>query len=632
MRIQLLTLIGAMLNTIGIAIAQQYDVASIPESLRKDAAVIVRQETQVYEVEGTKKGRLSYKLVLTVMNKGGDGHAEMAVVYDRFSPVSDIKASLYDASGSRIRQYKKADINDQSLISDYSIYEDTRVKHLRFLSASYPYTIEYSYVQEFDGFLTLPSWRPISSFEMAVEQSTFTLRCDPSYAFKKMQGNITTSDSSMVQGKKVLSWSCVQLPALAYEPLSAGFDNLVPWVTLSPTVFEYDKSRGQMANWKELGAWTYALSEGADVLSPKDKVRIQALVKDAPTDRDKIMRLYSYLQESTRYVSVQLGIGGFKPIAAEKVAQVGYGDCKGLSNYMKAMLQEVGIASHLVIIASGKSGLNPRYASIGQANHMILCVPTQNDTLFLECTSQHYPMGYIGNSNAGRPVLLLSASGGELVMTPEYTAEDNFQRRRIQVQLDVEAKASVHVMTNYGHAQFESALGMMLSDPVKQRRQIVENLGIPGMSLGKYSYVQSNKQEAVISEEINLTSDQLFSKGGDRLFLTLNLLNRRESVPTQLSNRKTDFRLAFQYADEDEVVYELPPGYQVEHLPADVTIVSDFGTYTATFTSSGNSITYHRKQQMNSRRFPRERYGDYVEFCKQVFQADKQKAVLVGLQ
>ncbi len=69
-----------------------------------------------------------------------------------------------------------------SLISDYSIYEDTRVKHLRFLSASYPYTIEYSYVQEFDGFLTLPSWRPISSFEMAVEQSTFTLRCDPSYA------------------------------------------------------------------------------------------------------------------------------------------------------------------------------------------------------------------------------------------------------------------------------------------------------------------------------------------------------------------------------------------------------------------------------------------------------------------
>ncbi|GGG72822.1 hypothetical protein GCM10007415_00130 [Parapedobacter pyrenivorans] len=617
-----------MVCAIGIAGAQSYDVSSIPEMLRKDAAVVVRQENQVFEVEGLKKGRLVYKLVLTVLNKAGDRHAEMAVVYDRFSPVSDIKATLYDAAGSPVRKYKKADIEDQSLVADYSIYEDTRVKYLRFLSTNYPYTIEYSYVQEFDGFLTLPSWRPISSFEMAVEASTFTLRCDPSYAFKQLQANVAVSDSAIVNGKKVLTWSSTQLPAFAHEPLSAGLDNLVPWVTLSPTAFEYDKSTGRMGNWNELGAWAYSLSEGTDVLSPADKARIQALIKDAPTDRDKIMRLYDYLQENTRYVSVQLGIGGFRPIAAEKVAQVGYGDCKGLSNYMKGMLQQAGIESHLVMIASGRPGLNPRYASVGQANHMILCVPTANDTLFLECTSPHYPMGYVGSSNAGRPVLLVTAGGGELAATPEYTAEDNFQRRHIQVRLDEQTGATVHITTAYGHAQFEGALGMMLTEPVEQRKRMVEGLGIPGMSLGEYRYVQADKQKPVITEEINLTSNQLISKGGDRLFLTLNLLNRREHIPTTLPNRKTDFKLEFQYTDEDEVVYELPSGYQVAHLPAAVAITTDFGTYSATFTYTGNTITYHRKQQMNSRRFAAGRYGDYVEFCKQVYQADKQKAVL----
>jgi transglutaminase-like putative cysteine protease len=629
---QLWALMGMLLCTIDIAGAQQFGVISIPEPLRKDAAVVVRQETQDYEVEGIKKGRLSYKLILTVMNKAGDRHAEMAILYDRFSPVSDIKASLYDATGQLVRQYKKADIKDQSLVSNYSIYEDTRVKHLQFLSTTYPYTIEYSYVQEFDGFLTLPSWRPISSFEMAVEQSTFTLRCDASYAFKQMQGNMTVTDSTVVNGKRVFSWSCAQLPAFAHEPLSAGLDDLVPWVTLSPNAFEYDKSTGKMGDWKEFGTWAYSLSKGTDVLSVADKTHVHALIKNAATDREKIIRLYKYMQENTRYVSVQLGIGGFRPIAAEKVAQVGYGDCKGLSNYMRGMLQEAGIKSYLVMIASGRPGLNPQYASVGQANHMILCIPTASDTLFLECTSQHYPMGYIGSNNAGRPVLLVTDAGGELAMTPEYTAEDNFQRRRIRVQLDEPGKAKVHIETDYGYAQFEGALGKMLTEPVEQRKRITEDLEIPGMSLGEYRYLQADKQEAMISEEINLTSGQLISKGGNKLFLTLNLLSRREHIPTSTPNRKTGFKLAFQYTDEDEVVYELPPAYQVEHLPTDIVITSDFGTYAATFIRSKNTITYHRKQQMNGKRFPPERYGDYVEFCKQVYQADKQKAVLTNIQ
>jgi len=605
-----------------------YDVAKIPEELKRDAIVVIRNEEQFFDIKSLGSGQYDYKVAITILNKAGDDFAEMAEVYDKFSSVYNIKATLYDASGKKIKDYKSSDIRDQSLISDFSIFEDNRMKLLKFVSLNYPYTIEYSYSKDYKGLLSLPSWRDLKGFGVAVEQSVYTIQKSKNYHFRYLTSSNLKTDSVAIGEKIQYKWKSSKVPAVVSEPLSIGLDNISSWVKASPNQFEYDGSTGNFNNWQNFGSWMYNLNQGGNKLPDATKALVQNLIGNAKTPQEKIRILYNHLQQNTRYVSVQLGIGGFRPILAEKVAQVNYGDCKALSNYMKALLNEAGIASNLIVIGNDMPSLNPNYSSMGQANHMILCVPLEKDTTFLECTSQYDPMGFIGYSNADRKVLMVTDKGGKIITTPAYQPKDNYQIRKTKITLAEDGTGILNLKSKYANAQFEENQRMMLLEPSEQRKRLVETSNIPIDEMISFKYEQPDKTLPIITEELNFKTNQIFSKSGEKIFLTINQVNRREHVPLKVDNRKTFFAVPFGYNDEDEISYTLPKGYSVEFIPKDISIVSEFGSYSAKFANKDNTLTYIRTQTMNNKKYAPEKYNELVDFYKKIFQADKQKAIL----
>ncbi|MDQ0638835.1 hypothetical protein QF042_002400 [Pedobacter sp. W3I1] len=617
------------LVSINSALAQiDYDVAKIPENLKKDAVAVIRNEESFFDVKGLGEAKMDYKVAITILNKAGEEYGEMAEGYDKFSSIYNIKATLYDAAGKKVKDYKSSDIKDQSLISDFSIFEENRLKLLKFVSITYPYTIEYSYSQDYKGLLYFPSWRDLKGFGVSVEKSAYTIQKAKNYKMRYIT-SLNLQTDSVINGEKVqYKWKSTNVAAVAEEPLSTDIDNISAWVKASPNQFEYDGSTGNFDNWKNFGSWLFTLNQGGNKLPEATKLMVQNLIKDAKTTKEKIRILYNHLQQNTRYVSVQLGIGGFRPILAEKVAQVNYGDCKALSNYMKALLNEAGIASNLIVIGNDMPSLNLNYSSMGQANHMILCVPLAKDTTFLECTSQYNPMGFIGYGNSDRNVLMVTEDGGKIVHTPAYNAKENYQIRKTKITLAEDGTASSEIKSTYGNAQFEENFSMTLMEPVDLRKKIIEESPIPVAELISYKYAQPDKTVPVLTEEINFKTNPLLTKGGDKLFLVINQVNRRESVPLKVEVRKTYFAVPFSYNDDDEISYILPKGYNVEFIPKDIAISSEFGSYSAKFSVKDNMIVYSRTQAMNNKKYPPEKYGEYVDFYKKIYQADKQKAVL----
>ncbi|NJK95564.1 MAG: hypothetical protein HC905_12260 [Bacteroidales bacterium] len=164
---------------------------------------------------------------------------------------------------------------------------------------------------------------------------------------------------------------------------------------------------------------------------------------------------------------------------ASDVDKYGYGDCKALSNYTKALLNAVGVESIYTEIANGPGKIiYPQFASMNQTNHVILCVPLEKDTMWLECTNQISPCGYIGMGNSNRYALLITKQGGKLVKTPEFNKNVNTQRSEITITLDDNGNASFCSSINFRGTNYDQVVAYTIMSEKERRDKIMKELSL----------------------------------------------------------------------------------------------------------------------------------------------------------
>ncbi len=73
---------------------------------------------------------------------------------------------------------------------------------------------------------------------------------------------------------------------------------------------------------------------------------------------------------------------------------------KDLTNYTKALLDLVGVTSYYSHIDANSDepvSFENDFASLEQGNHVILNIPNKDKDVWLECTSQTMPFGFLGD-------------------------------------------------------------------------------------------------------------------------------------------------------------------------------------------------------------------------------------------
>lgn len=634
----LLSLLLLLLSSTFI-LAQNYSVLMIPDSLRNENThVVVRKSDTKIEVVSLTKVNFSHTWAYTILDAQADNYfSRLVAYYDDFSKINKLEGALYDAMGTQIEKLKKSDIVDWLPDDGMSIAHDNRAKFAEFHATTYPYTVEFTIEKTYTATFFVPDWQPQISNDISVQNATFSLTSTVPLRIKQINIPNQKDNVEKTQNK---NWTVKNITAKKLEPFSPEWELQSANVYVAPTEFEIDGYTGSLNTWEDFGKWGVLLNKDRQTIPEELANKLNELVADAPNEYEKIRRIYKYLQDNTRYVSIQLGIGGWQPFPAQEVAEKKYGDCKALSNFTHAMLKSVGIESHYAFIRAGNDVPKMmRDFPSNQFNHAILCVPLKEkikgntqkaDTLWLECTNQTEAFAYQGGFTEDRDALLITPNGGKVVHTTIYKAEDNRILGTANVVLQEDGTANAEVRTEYGALQERSRKFLVEDSKEEQTKFLYKSIPINNVEIKESEMIRHKERIPFVEEKMTLTIKNCAKRTGKRLFIQPNLFTQEQPIPKTYGQRMQSLVLSLDWIDTDTIQFVLPEGFAPEAVPQEENIESQFGSYSTKYIMSEKGLTYIRKMQMKKGEFAKESYADFVAFLEKVQKADKAKLVLVN--
>jgi hypothetical protein len=460
--------------------AQSYPVSDIPDSMKSKAIFVIRDWTLDFTVQSPAKGVFKEHKVITVMNMLGKGSANFTAYSYSFEKLTAAHIKIYDASG---RLWKEVKLKDMET-SGYggNLVDDGQVTYYMTSAPTYPYTVEMESTSTYNGLIAYPSLS-LGHTESSIQHINYTIHIPTSvglrYKAHDIQLEPSIKDDPSNAGIKIYTWTVEDIRAKRSQTNMVS--DKVPGVWIAPEHFSMGDADGNMSTWQQFGQWVYNLNLDRWTLPESSKAFYRGLVSGTTTDMAKARILYAYLQKNFRYVSIQLGIGGYKAFPSTYTEKNKYGDCKALSCYMKACLDAVGIKSYVALI-NGGWGLTPVDPGFPQQlfNHAILCIPSIGDTTWLECTSKINDFGILSGFTEDRNALLITENGGVLVSTPHGHAEENSTNTYSRVVIRDDGSGTDELVQHTKGTYKNSRLnGLRDADPETKKQYIIYSMNYP---------------------------------------------------------------------------------------------------------------------------------------------------------
>ncbi len=613
------------------ALAQEnFTVAAIPSALSENANAVVRLSRTDIEISSQKSITVKKYRAVTVFNENGLSHLDAYEYFDDDTKIKSIEAVVYNAFGQEIKKIKKKDFR-MSSVTEFSVITDDKMFYLDYTPVQYPFTIVYTSEVSGSDTAFIPGWVPVGGYNVAVKKAAINIICDPQLGFRYKDYNFDTITLNKTETVNGLQLNCENIPAFKYEEYTPS-DKIIPMVYFAVNKFHLKGVNGEAADWKAFGLWyNNTLLADTDELSSETVSHIQSLVSEGKSIAEKAKIIYNYVQQKTRYISIQLGIGGWKPMLAKDVDRLGYGDCKALSNYTRALLKAVGVESYYAVVYgdSDKRSIREDFTCM-QGNHVILAIPAEKDMLWLECTSQTAPFDFQANFTDDRLALLIKPEGGELVHTHVYEEEENtqFSKGTYTITADGGIKGSLSIVS--GGTQYASKNhleGKSQEDLNKRYKSYFGNIN--NLKLKKTEII-NDKKGVKFTENVSLEAQGYCSISGNRMMFVVNAFNQYNGVPQRYRTRHNPFEIERGFYDVDEVVINLPEGFDVEAMPQGVEIKDKFGEYKAEYTLiSPTQLLYKRSLKTNTGLFEKDDYELFREFREKIARNDNSKIVLI---
>ncbi len=617
-----------------IMLSQKIDNALFlfPENLKENANSIVIEQNIEVTINSNKSYTIKKHKVIRVLNELGVKNVDAMEYYDSSIRIKSIDATMYNVFGKTIKAFRQKDFIDQSVADGYSVLTDNRMVFLDFTPTEYPFTIVYDSEVINENTAFIPSWTPIDDLFESVLKSSITVNYIDNLGFKFKEQNFNAYTIVKKEEKNRISYTLESAPAIKYEELSPSYDKIMPKVDFGLERFFLEGVEGAATSWNDFGKWVYSsLLYDTEEINQETIEKIKALIGNETDAYKKAKIIYKYVQDKTRYVSVQLGIGGWKPMLAKDVDRLGYGDCKALTNYTRSLLKAFDVPTYYTIIyaGNGKNSIQEDFVSM-QGNHVILALPNQDKFTFLECTSQTAPFGFEGDFTDDRYALIVKPDGGEIVKTTSYVDKDNHQKTNSSYTISIDGSIACSLEVKSTGIAYDNSYLIENEAPEKIKEHYKETFwNLRNLTIEKYSFF-NDKNKIEFTEKIDCKATNYADVSNNSIIFPLNAFNQFSKIPQRYRTRNNPFEIARGFLDEDEIKITLPDNYIIDAKSNDYVINDKFGEYkTEIIEVNPNQIIYKRSFLLKKGFYNKSEYENFRKFIEQVAKADNSKIVLI---
>jgi transglutaminase-like putative cysteine protease len=444
------------------------------------------------------------------------------------------------------------------------------------------------------------------------------------------------------------TWELSDLPALAEEECQPDAPALAARLIVRFQPAAPDSRC--FADWGALAAWYDRLTRERRTADPALAEKVHALTDGKTGLLSRLQALAAFAQREVRYVSIQIGMGGYQPHFAGEICSHRYGDCKDKATLLLAMLRETGVTSHYILIHSSRGAVTPHSPpSLSLFNHVILAISLPEDLpdpgwpavfshprygrlLVFDPTAACTPLGRLPSYLQGNTGLLVGDDGGELLQLPQPAAQENRLERSGRMILSEDGTLRGEIIEVRRGSMADSHRYALLTSDIQERTRFLESF--LGNSLGgtlNGSTIENLDQfdkDMIIT--YRFTAPDYAKKSGSYLILRPRIVGSKgENLESREEKPRTSpIDLDTVCLQSDRFVIELPEGCAIEQLPPPVMLEPGFATYRSCVETGGRTLTYTREYRVTQPVLPADRIAEAIAFYRAV-EGDERQNILI---
>ena len=322
-----------------------------------------------------------------------------------------------------------------------------------------------------------------------------------------------------------------------------------------------------LATWAELSKLMAPLYAGAAIVPSQGPLRdelqrIQALSVDPKVRAEAALSL---VQDRVRYVALAMGSGGYVPTDAPTTWSRRFGDCKGKTVLLLALLHAMNIQAEPVAVSTvGGDGLDARLPLAGLMNHVLVRAEMGGRTYWLDGTRT-------GDTSLDRlrtPAygwgLPLTMQGASLVrmMPPPLELPDRDTNIQIDASAGIAAPAPTRVeltLSDEAAVAMDAALASLSS---QQREQALRALWTSQYDFIEVKSVSASFDRSAGKEHLSMEGEaKLDWSNGNYQTDGTDVGYRADFSRVPGPDRDAPFAVNYPYFHRVQESIRLPPGF-----------------------------------------------------------------------